>query len=70
MSLPVHYQYHYQQGSGWIVPSHAPGPGGFEAAARGDLDGNGLMSTFARTGTVISGQVKLATSLYIDNEFE
>lgn len=70
MAMPVYYQYHYQQGSGWVAPANAPGPNGFEAAAVGDIDGNGTTSKFARTGVVVSGQVKLATSVYIENEFE
>jgi type IV pilus assembly protein PilA len=71
MSYPIYYRYQYHQGSGYLAPSVAPGPNGFEASAQGDLDANGTLSTFARTGTVgPSGTVVLATSLYIDNEFE
>ena len=70
MSNPMYYQYHYQQGSGWVVPSGAPGPDGFEAAAVGDIDGDGVKSTFARTGKVSGGALMLSTNLYIDNEFE
>jgi len=70
VTMPMYYQYHYQKGSGWVAPTNAPGPDGFEAAARGDLDGNGVFSTFARTGKVRNGAVVLSTSLYVDNEFE
>src|SRR5262249_15279761 len=41
MTMPQYYQYHYHAGSGYLVPANAPGPNGFEAAAMGDLDGNG-----------------------------
>jgi type IV pilus assembly protein PilA len=71
MSMPIYYRYQYNKGSGYLAPSVAPGPNGFEASAQGDLDGNGTPSTFACTGTVgPSGTLVLATSLYIDNEFE
>jgi type IV pilus assembly protein PilA len=70
MTMPMYYQYHYQKGAGWVVPSNAPGADGFEAAARGDLDGNGTYSTFARTGKVQGGMVVVSTNIYVDNEFE
>jgi type IV pilus assembly protein PilA len=71
MSAPSYYQYHYQQGSGWVAPAAgAAGPNGFEAAAVGDLDGDGTKSLFSRTGTVSGGSVKVATKLYIENELE
>lgn len=70
MTMPMYYQYHYVKGAGWIVPSTAPGKDGFEAAARGDLDGNGTFSTFSRTGRVQNGVVVLATELHVENEFE
>jgi type IV pilus assembly protein PilA len=70
MTEPIYYQYHYQQGSGWVVPSIAPGADGFEVAAQGDLDGNGTTSKFARTGKVAGGQVVVSTEMFIENEFE
>jgi type IV pilus assembly protein PilA len=70
MSMPSSYQYHYQQGSDWVAPANAPGPNGFEAAAVGDLDGNGVKSLFSRTGTVSGSTVTLATNMHIENEFE
>lgn len=70
MTTPMYYQYHYQQGSGWVAPSIAPGPEGFEAAAQGDLDGNGIFSKFARTGKVVNGAVAMSTEMLIENEFE
>ncbi len=71
MMSPMYYRYQYHKGSGYLAPSVAPGPNGFEASAQGDLDGNGPFSPFARTGTVgPSGSVVLATSVFVDNEFE
>jgi type IV pilus assembly protein PilA len=71
MTTPVYYRYQYHKGSGYLAPSVAPGPNGFEASAQGDLNGDGTLSTFARTGTVgPDGTVVLATQLFIDNEFE
>lgn len=71
MTTPIYYRYQYHQGSGYLAPSVAPGPKGFEASAQGDLDGDGTPSTFARTGAVgPSGALVLATSIYIDNELE
>lgn len=70
ITTPIYYQYQYHQGSGYVVPSPAAGRDGFEAVARGDLDGNGTLSTFALTGRVVSGSVVLAPNLYIEQEFE
>ncbi len=71
MTMPVYYRYQYHKGSGYLVPSIAPGPDGFEASAQGDLDGDGTLSTFARTGTVGPNEtIVLATSIYFDNEME
>jgi type IV pilus assembly protein PilA len=71
MMSPMYYRYQYHKGSGYLAPSVAPGPNGFEASAQGDLDGNGTFSTFARTGTVgPSGTVVLATKVFVDNELE
>ena len=40
------------------------------AAAEGDLDGNGSFSTFSRAGSLVNGQVRLATEVYVKDEFE
>ena len=71
MVSPMYYRYQYHKGSGYLAPSVAPGPNGFEASAQGDLDGNGAFSTFARTGTVSpSGTVVMATTVFTDHESE
>ncbi len=71
MTSPIYYRYQYHQGSGYLAPSVAPGPNGFEASAQGDLNGDGTPSTFARTGKVGANEtVVLETKLFIENEFE
>ncbi|MCC6555204.1 MAG: type II secretion system protein [Polyangiaceae bacterium] len=72
---PIYFQYSYQVGGGYVSQGAvgAPIPAGleaFEAAARGDLDGDGTASVFARTGEVRNGQLVLATQIFIDNELE
>jgi type IV pilus assembly protein PilA len=70
MTQPFYYQYQYNLGGGWAVPAHAPGKDAFEAAAVGDLDGNGVQSHFTRTGKVERGAVVVSTELYVDHELE
>jgi type IV pilus assembly protein PilA len=70
---PIYYRYTYFQGGGYVAPANpaAVGGTGFEAAAQGDLDNNGIFSTFARTGAPdANGQLQVATQLYILNETE
>jgi len=72
ITVPIYYKYYYVIGPGVGVAAGGPNPGadGFEAAAQGDLDGNGVYSTFSRPGSIVNGQVKVATHVYINNEFE
>jgi type IV pilus assembly protein PilA len=71
MTMPMYYRYQYNKGSGYLVPSIAPGPNGFEVSAQGDTNANGTLSTFARTGTVgPDDTVVVGTTIYIDNEME
>jgi type IV pilus assembly protein PilA len=72
LTQPIYYQYSYLKTS---QKTAAPINGAatyFEAAAFGDLDADSVISSFARTGTVNSatGNLLLATQVYIDNEFE
>lgn len=73
INQPIYYSYSYNAGAGYIAVN-APNPGatGFEAAAQGDLDNDGLFSTFARGGTVnaATGTVRLATQVFVEQEFE
>jgi type IV pilus assembly protein PilA len=72
---PIYYQYHYHVGGGY-VSAGLPGaalpsvPEGFEAAAVGDTDADGEVSTFARTGEVRDGDVVLNTTVFVDNDGE
>ena len=71
MTQPIYYQYHYVRDANAGVPGapaiNAPG---FEAAALGDLDGDGVLSGFARGGNVVAGQLTIATQVHIDSEYE
>ena len=70
LTQPIYYQYSYLRGS---VKTKAPVAGVyFEAAALGDIDSDDVTSSFARTGTVntATGNLILATQIYVDNEFE
>ncbi len=49
---PQHYQYHYRRTGG---PSGSAPGDGYEAEARGDLDGDGVFSSFKTTGTIEPG---------------
>ena len=68
VDMPMYYQYSYVTGPG-SGKSGATAKG-FEASARGDLDGNGVTSLFARGADVRNGTVVLSTQIYIENEFE
>jgi type IV pilus assembly protein PilA len=71
MSQPIYYQYHYLRDASVGIPGAPPiAAPGFEAAALGDLDGDGVRSGFSRGGTVTAGQLTLATQVYVDDEYE
>jgi type IV pilus assembly protein PilA len=76
MSSPIYYQYSYNTNAQGFVGAANGGPNGtaisFESAAQGDLDANGIFSTFSRVGNVNSTtqQLVLATQIYIFNEYE
>lgn len=72
---PVYYRYSYVKGSAGIVGTQNPAKpsvNGFEAAAQGDLDADGTLSTFALTGELdtTARVVRLAPSIYANNELE
>lgn len=73
MTQPIYYQYQYLLGGGAGVPG-APAvgaaPNGFEAAAIGDLDADGVLSGFVRGGTINAGTLTVATQVHIDQEYE
>jgi type IV pilus assembly protein PilA len=68
ISDPVYYQFQYNVGGGSSL--YVGGATGFEAAAQGDLDGNGAFSMFSRSGTLRNGLVVLSTQVAVQNEFE
>lgn len=73
MTTPIYYQYSYLKSTGYISPAlGGPDPGneGFEAAAIGDLDADGNVSVFARTGTIVNKRLRVSTQIFIHDEFE
>ncbi len=69
ITTPVYYQYgHYRSG---FESGLAPGADVFEVRGHGDLDADGITSTFARSGQVdASGALKLSPQLFVNKEFE
>jgi type IV pilus assembly protein PilA len=67
----IYYQLNYKRDSK-LTNAPTTGTTYFEASAMGDLDSDGVTSSFARTGTVntSTGQLVLATQIYVENEFE
>ncbi|MGK4004318.1 type II secretion system protein [Sorangium sp. So ce1036] len=70
---PIYFQYSYLVGGDYVsqdMPgSPLPGgPEGFEAAARGDLDGDGQTCTVVRTGEVFGGQLVTSTLIYTNGD--
>ena len=74
MSSPQYYMYGYNAGTDIITSNPAKGGvNGFEASAQGDLDGDGsVLSQFARTGQINTGTgtIRLASQVYVANEFD
>jgi type IV pilus assembly protein PilA len=72
MTEAHYYQYAYNEGSTQpnVTNTHGSSTGGFEATAVGDLDGNGIPSTFARAVINRNGQPVVNTEMYIANELE
>lgn len=68
MASPIYYQYGYVTGAG--SGKSGATASGFEASARGDLDGNGTYSLFARGADVRSGKVVVSNRIYVENELE
>ncbi len=70
---PMTYRYTYFANGGYLSPGLGgpdPGATGFEAAAQGDLDGDTQLSTFARVGALETNHLRLATQVFVDEEFE
>ena len=72
-SEAMYYRYTYTANAGYISPGvGGPDPvgDGFEAAAQGDTDGDGNLSTFARVGRLESDHLRIATLVFAHEEFE
>ena len=68
MTEAIYYAYRYETGVG--TGNSGATANGFEVSALGDLDGNGVLSTFARGAEVRNGSVVLSTEMFIDKELE
>jgi hypothetical protein len=72
---PIRYQYTYTVGGPYKGPKRGgpdPGPNGFEIAAEGDLDGDGVTSLFTLVGVVDpkTDMVRLSKQIWSDREDE
>ncbi|RLB46066.1 MAG: fimbiral protein pilA, partial [Deltaproteobacteria bacterium] len=75
INQPIYYRYTYVKGTKGLAAKKnkaKPNKDGFEAAAQGDLDGDGTRSTFALTGSVDTKteSLRLSTQLYVELEGE
>lgn len=75
MNDPIYYSYQYQKDGAYFGPAvgaAAIGANGFEAAARGDLDADGVNSVFTLSGQVetTTGTLNRSTQIFIYEEFE
>ncbi len=70
MTQPHYYQYMYTRDKALSTNPAACTVDCYEAAAFGDLDGDMVMSQFSQTGKIQNGELKKATQLYVDNEYE
>ncbi len=76
MTMPMYYQYSYTKGASPILAAHGgskavSGAESFEAAAQGDLDGDGATSAFALVGEKdAAGEMRLATQVFVRDEYE
>jgi hypothetical protein len=73
MTEPHYFQYTYSAGGPYKGPARGgpdPGPDGFEVAAEGDLDGNGVTSLFTRTARFRSGTWVVSPEVFVDKELE
>ena len=75
ISQPIYYRYTYTANqAGAYLSSNLggpdPGPAGFEAAAQGDLDGDGQPSTIARVAAIDGAKLRMSTQVFINAETE
>ena len=77
VTQPILFRYHYGRGSATqVAPNNPKSTGGaqkaFEAAAEGDLDGDGVTSKFALTGkaNLTTRTMIVSPQLYLEDEVE
>lgn len=76
MTHPIYYQYSYTKGRSPVMAAKGgsatvSGPESFEVAAQGDLDGDSTTSAFVLVGQQdASGELRVATQIFIADEFE
>ena len=69
VTQPIYYSYNYQTGTG--SGKSGAGANGFEASAIGDLNGDNVTSLFARGADLgTNGDLKLSTTIFVENEAE
>jgi type IV pilus assembly protein PilA len=72
-SESMYYRYTYIANGAFLSPAFGgpdPAGNGFEAAAQGDTNGDGDVSTFARVGKLEVDHLRLSTQIFVHNEFE
>jgi type IV pilus assembly protein PilA len=70
LSEPIYYAYLYELGNATSGGKSGATASGFEASAKGDLNGNGVDSLFVRGADLRNGSIVLSTEIFIENEFE
>jgi type IV pilus assembly protein PilA len=74
LTQPHYYQYQYHKDASPVAPANPAvcAADCYEAGAVGDLDGDGQTALFAKTGQIntTTHQLKAATQVYAENEFE
>jgi type IV pilus assembly protein PilA len=77
IAQPIYFRYSYRRGTAKPIAPKNPAATGsktfaFEAGAEGDLDGDSFTSKFALTGQANnkSKQMKIASQIYTENEYE
>lgn len=75
LTQAIYYQYNYTKGSapfsnGLTGAPTVPAGESFEAAAKGNLDGDAANSVFALVGAEENGEMRVATQVFINDEYE
>ncbi len=70
MTQPIYYEYSYTYANA-PLSGQTVGAEGFEAGARGDLNGDGaVFSKFALAGGVSNNEMTVSTQVFIENEYD